>query len=351
MAMIGFKRKSGWTWVTSAGGSVGYGPFSAGSGSFTLKSPTGDEVQFNYKSVGGGASLGSKFNAAGSTPDSFSVGDVYLSDTFSGSELSLTDVEGFCLSQEASLGAGIGGSAAIMLLGISVQSIPAEILKNTGAFGILGQMIGPDDVRGWFSGYAVNPKFRASSRKFLQSDAKAVLITAGFNAGPQLTAGISNSLGYVSSGKIQPAPKPPPPPKDVTVDPIPGKGLRVRVPSDILFDFDKASLKPDSLKVLNQIFLWIVSIISDVTTSNHFVLSVEGHTDGIGDVAYNRQLSLRRGWSVANWLMAHKVVAARNLRVVGWGLTKPLVPNRRPNGSDDPVGRAKNRRVEVFLLS
>ena len=347
--MIGFKRKSAWTLAGSEGGSVGYGIFSAGSGSFTLRSPTGEEVEFNYKSVGGGASLGSKFNAADSGADAFSFGTVYLSDTFAGSELSRTDVEGFCLSLEASLGAGIGGSAAVMLLGISPRSIPAEILKNTGLVGILGSTIGWDDVRKWHSPRGVNPKFLAPTRKFLQSDAKAVLITGGFNAGPQLTAGMSNSLGYVSSGKVQPAPPPPPPgPKKVlTVDPVPGKGLRIRIPSDILFDFDKSVLKQNSLTVLNQM-LWT---ISETPNSNGFILSVEGHTDGIGDAAYNRQLSLRRAWSVANWLRARKAVADRNLKVVGWGLAKPLVPNRRPNGSDDPAGRAKNRRVEVFLLS
>ena len=346
--MIGFKRKSGWTLAGSEGDSAGYGLFSAGSGSFTLKSPAGEEVEFNYKSVGGGASLGSKFNAAGSGADAFSFGTVYLSDTFSGTELSRTDVEGFYLSQEASLGAGIGGSAAVMLLGISPRWIPAEILKNTGVIGMLGQVIGPDNVRNWFHGRAVNPRFRAPARTFLQSDAKAVLITGGFNAGPQLTAGVSNMLGYVSRGKVKPAPKPAPDKtKDLTVDPIPGMGLRIRVPSDILFDFDKSGLKPDSLKILNQV-LWS---ISEVANSNGFMLSVEGHTDGIGDAAYNRQLSLRRAWSVANWLRMHKAVPDRNLKVVGYGLTKPLLPNRKPNGSDDPAARAKNRRVEVFLLS
>src|SRR5262245_4731391 len=85
-AMIGFKRKSGWTLAGSEGDSAGYGLFSAGSGSFTLKSPAGEEVEFNYKSVGGGASLGSKFNAAGSGADAFSFGTVYLSETFSGTE-------------------------------------------------------------------------------------------------------------------------------------------------------------------------------------------------------------------------------------------------------------------------
>ena len=204
--MIGFKRKSGWTLAGSEGDSAGYGLFSAGSGSFTLKSPAGEEVEFNYKSVGGGASLGSKFNAAGSGADAFSFGTVYLSDTFSGTELSRTDVEGFYLSQEASLGAGIGGSAAVMLLGISPRWIPAEILKNTGVIGMLGQVIGPDNLRNWFHGRAVNPRFRAPARTFLQSDAKAVLITGGFNAGPQLTPGYRTCLAMFRGERLNPPP-------------------------------------------------------------------------------------------------------------------------------------------------
>ena len=74
---------------------------------------------------------------------------------------------------------------------------------------------------------------------------------------------------------------------------------------------------------------------------------IEGHTDGKGDDNYNEKLSERRAASVRNWLAFHGVRTAMTTR--GWGKSKPVAPNTKPDGSDDPEGRQKNRRVEITV--
>ncbi len=69
-------------------------------------------------------------------------------------------------------------------------------------------------------------------------------------------------------------------------------------------------------------------------------LEVQGHTDNVGNDAYNQTLSEARAKAVATWLTQHGVAADR-LTAQGYGKTKPVADN----GSD--VGRAKNRRVEI----
>ena len=101
----------------------------------------------------------------------------------------------------------------------------------------------------------------------------------------------------------------------------------------INFDFDKATLRPDSEPTLTQ----ILKLMKDDPK-----LSVEigGHTDNVGKPDYNLTLSDKRAAAVKAWLVAHGVPANR-LSSRGYGDKVPLVPNN----SDD--NRAKNRRVEL----
>jgi outer membrane protein OmpA-like peptidoglycan-associated protein len=72
-------------------------------------------------------------------------------------------------------------------------------------------------------------------------------------------------------------------------------------------------------------------------------VSVDGHTDNVGDDAANLQLSDRRAASVRAWLVAHGVDAGR-LESHGYGETRPIESNRTRRG------RAANRRVEFRIL-
>ena len=78
-------------------------------------------------------------------------------------------------------------------------------------------------------------------------------------------------------------------------------------------------------------------------------LLIEGHTDNKGTHAYNIKLSQNRAEAVKKWLVDNAGIKPSRITTTGWGETKPVAPNRKPDGSDDPEGRQKNRRVEIVV--
>ena len=76
---------------------------------------------------------------------------------------------------------------------------------------------------------------------------------------------------------------------------------------------------------------------------------IEGHTDGKGSDSYNLDLSVRRADSVKIWLTSHGRCGNNAVSTKGWGKARPIASNTLANGSDNPAGRAKNRRVEITL--
>jgi outer membrane protein OmpA-like peptidoglycan-associated protein len=52
---------------------------------------------------------------------------------------------------------------------------------------------------------------------------------------------------------------------------------------------------------------------------------------------------------VREWLVKKGGASAARITTRGWGKSKPIAPNTRPDGSDDPEGRKKNRRVEITV--
>lgn len=99
------------------------------------------------------------------------------------------------------------------------------------------------------------------------------------------------------------------------------------------FDFNKATLRPDSEPVLQQV---LALFKSDPNYSGE----IGGHTDNVGKPDYNMKLSGERADAVKAWLVSHGVDAKR-LTTHGYGDTKPLVPNTTD------ANRFKNRRVEL----
>jgi photosystem I P700 chlorophyll a apoprotein A2 len=110
---------------------------------------------------------------------------------------------------------------------------------------------------------------------------------------------------------------------------------------DVLFDFDKWTIRREAESTLDK----VVSIVKAHARSR---VRIDGHTDAKGDTAYNQQLSEQRAAAIKDWLVAHGA-SATNLSTRGWGKTKPVAPNSRPDGSDNPEGRQKNRRVELRI--
>lgn len=117
--------------------------------------------------------------------------------------------------------------------------------------------------------------------------------------------------------------------------------IKVNLLGDVLFDFDKANIR----SVAEPTLAAIAKLIQG--TKSPKVL-IEGHTDSKGSDSYNAKLSDRRAASVKTWFGSHGVDASA-IQTRGSGATKPVAPNTHPNGSDDPEGRQKNRRVEITI--
>ena len=116
---------------------------------------------------------------------------------------------------------------------------------------------------------------------------------------------------------------------------------RFVVGADALFEFDKATLTPDAEETLG-------ALVPLLAKAGKHPASIEGHTDAKGADDYNQTLSEKRARTVKDWLVAKGAMAA-STPIQGWGERKPVAPNTKPDGSDDPQGRQKNRRVEVVL--
>jgi outer membrane protein OmpA-like peptidoglycan-associated protein len=121
------------------------------------------------------------------------------------------------------------------------------------------------------------------------------------------------------------------------------EGLVIYLPTVYLFAFDSAAVEPDARQQLRQ----IADLLNDQFLTGRRVI-VEGHADAIGSEAYNRTLSEKRAEAVIGELAAAGVDKAR-LTKRAFGKQRPLEPNKRPDGSDNPEGRARNRRVALIV--
>ena len=101
----------------------------------------------------------------------------------------------------------------------------------------------------------------------------------------------------------------------------------------INFDSGKYDLKPETQGTVDQ----IVALLKE---NRDLKVSIEGHTDNVGQPAANKTLSEQRARSVMSAVVKGGVDAAR-IRAVGWGQERPVADNRGEEG------RAKNRRVEI----
>jgi outer membrane protein OmpA-like peptidoglycan-associated protein len=121
-----------------------------------------------------------------------------------------------------------------------------------------------------------------------------------------------------------------------------GQEIRIELAADVLFDFDKADLRPAAQKTLHQ----AAGIIQDKAKG---AVKIEGHTDSKGNDAYNQKLSERRAASVKAWFIDKEGLGKVQFTTQGFGAKKPVASNTKRDGSDDPDGRQKNRRVEIVL--
>ena len=115
-----------------------------------------------------------------------------------------------------------------------------------------------------------------------------------------------------------------------------GDNITLNMPGNITFAFDSSNLQSQFHPILNN----VADTLNDY---NQTVIEVAGHTDSVGDSAYNQNLSVERAQSVANYLSGRGVMQQRMI-VTGAGETRPIASN------DTEAGRAQNRRVEITIV-
>lgn len=126
----------------------------------------------------------------------------------------------------------------------------------------------------------------------------------------------------------------PPPPRPAPPPPPPPPPTRRRIIlRGVNFDFDKATIRPDAVAILDE-------AVEILRAQPGVDVSVDGHTDAIGSDQYNQRLSERRARAVADYLARHGIDRGR-LEPRGFGESRPVASN------DGEEGRAQNRRVEL----
>jgi outer membrane protein OmpA-like peptidoglycan-associated protein len=121
-----------------------------------------------------------------------------------------------------------------------------------------------------------------------------------------------------------------------------GNEVRIDLNADVLFDFDKADVLPKAEDTLSK----AAAIIKQRAKGT---VMIAGHTDSKGGEAYNMALSERRASSVRDWFRTKGGLGSMQFDAKGFGAKQPVAPNQKPDGSDDPEGRQKNRRVEITI--
>lgn len=116
-----------------------------------------------------------------------------------------------------------------------------------------------------------------------------------------------------------------------------GSGMRIDLKSSVLFDFGKSTLKPGADEALKQ----VARLIEKHAGAS---ILIEGHTDDVGDEAYNQRLSQERAKAVEAALRSYLPSAAAAMTTRGHGESRPTAAN------SSEKGREMNRRVEIVIV-
>jgi outer membrane protein OmpA-like peptidoglycan-associated protein len=188
-------------------------------------------------------------------------------------------------------------------------------------------------------GDPVGPVAPVAFRQETSTTVPGATATTAAGAGGQPGAGIDVEArvldlvfrtGRVSGGK-----------DTATISEAPGT-TEVDLSADVLFAFNSDRLSAAAQAELQE----TAKLIRERAKGP---VRVEGHTDSVGSPSYNLDLSRRRAEAVHAALV--RLLAGRPTRfqVRGFGASRPIAPNRNPDGSDNPKGRQRNRRVTVAI--
>lgn len=178
------------------------------------------------------------------------------------------------------------------------------------------------------------------------SAAALILCLTGVPADGEIPAGVASAKFPQSTimGFPNPVALPSTIEKAFAVDhKLEGTAIRIILGADVLFDFDKSELRADAEAHLSKFF----EAHRDDFSGRSIV--IEGHTDNIGSHAYNQRLSKARARTIGAWLARQPGFEARHVVELGFGESRPRSSNVHADGSDDPLGRQRNRRVEIIV--
>lgn len=117
---------------------------------------------------------------------------------------------------------------------------------------------------------------------------------------------------------------------------------RIVIATDSLFDRDQSTITPTGELALSQ-------LVERASQWSEHPVVIECHTDSFGFENYIRKLSQERADCLRSWFIQRNLLQDIQVKAVGVGKVKPLVPNQKPNGKDDLVAMAINRRVEIHV--
>ena len=149
-----------------------------------------------------------------------------------------------------------------------------------------------------------------------------------------------NGVTITDVPKVEPLPALGKFPPVESLKPVESCGTVITLEDSILFDFGKSDIRPDAAQTLST----LATVLNNAKVPTAHIY---GHTDSVSDEAFNQKLSEDRANAVSTQLKKDGVTAT--LDATGYGETKPVAPNENPDGSDNPAGRALNRRVEIYI--
>ncbi len=121
------------------------------------------------------------------------------------------------------------------------------------------------------------------------------------------------------------------------------RGILIRIKNKVLYDSGSYILKPEALKVLKK--------IGEIIKKIPCTIRVEGHTDNVPispalrkKIPSNWELSVMRAVNVVKFFIKEVKIDPRRLSAAGFGPYHPIASNKTPEG------RAKNRRVDIYLI-
>lgn len=116
----------------------------------------------------------------------------------------------------------------------------------------------------------------------------------------------------------------------------------IHIPN-VRYQYDRSDIDESSKIVLDT------TVHKLMVDNPEIVIEIMSHTDNKGTDAYNLKLSQRRAESVVKYLIS-KGIDTKRLRAKGYGESQPIAPNEKPDGSDNPEGRARNRRTDFKII-